>query len=151
MSAPAKSNDPLWFKDAIFYEVSVRAFYDSNGDGIGDFRSQRRCREHDHRSRQADRQRRRFRDLIFHVAPAPLSNRTCGSIVPRESIVADEIMKGGKFQRNGGGDERPPPEPSHEQRDGANLQHKAAHAHEIEDTPPTEIDPHIRECEIGDD
>lgn len=36
MSAP-KSNDPLWFKDAIFYEVSVRAFYDSNGDGIGDF------------------------------------------------------------------------------------------------------------------
>ncbi len=37
MSAPAKSNDPLWFKDAIFYEVSVRAFYDSNGDGIGDF------------------------------------------------------------------------------------------------------------------
>jgi len=29
--------DPLWFKDAIFYEVSVRAFYDSNGDGVGDF------------------------------------------------------------------------------------------------------------------
>jgi maltose alpha-D-glucosyltransferase/alpha-amylase len=29
--------DPLWFKDAIFYELSVRAFYDSNGDGIGDF------------------------------------------------------------------------------------------------------------------
>ncbi len=37
MSAPAKSNDPLWFKDAVFYELSVRAFYDSNGDGIGDF------------------------------------------------------------------------------------------------------------------
>ena len=30
-------DDPLWFKDAIFYELSVRAFYDSNGDGIGDF------------------------------------------------------------------------------------------------------------------
>ncbi len=29
--------DPLWFKDAIIYELSVRAFYDSNGDGIGDF------------------------------------------------------------------------------------------------------------------
>jgi maltose alpha-D-glucosyltransferase/alpha-amylase len=29
--------DPLWFKDAIFYELSVRAFYDSNADGIGDF------------------------------------------------------------------------------------------------------------------
>jgi len=32
------SNDPLWFKDAVFYEVYVRGFYDSNGDGIGDFR-----------------------------------------------------------------------------------------------------------------
>jgi maltose alpha-D-glucosyltransferase/alpha-amylase len=31
-------NDSLWYKDAVFYEVHVRAFYDSNGDGIGDFR-----------------------------------------------------------------------------------------------------------------
>ena len=29
--------DPLWYKDAIVYEVHVRAFKDSNGDGIGDF------------------------------------------------------------------------------------------------------------------
>ncbi|MBV8773966.1 MAG: maltose alpha-D-glucosyltransferase, partial [Deltaproteobacteria bacterium] len=28
---------PLWYKDAIFYEVRVRSFYDSSGDGIGDF------------------------------------------------------------------------------------------------------------------
>jgi maltose alpha-D-glucosyltransferase/alpha-amylase len=27
----------LWFKDAVIYEAHVRAFYDSNGDGIGDF------------------------------------------------------------------------------------------------------------------
>ncbi len=33
-----KKNDPLWFKDAIIYEVPVRAFADSNSDGIGDFR-----------------------------------------------------------------------------------------------------------------
>lgn len=33
----SKTGDPLWFKDAVFYEISVRAFYDSNGDGIGDF------------------------------------------------------------------------------------------------------------------
>ena len=36
MAAQSKS-DPLWFKDAVFYELSVRSFYDSNGDGIGDF------------------------------------------------------------------------------------------------------------------
>ena len=36
MNTPLKS-DPLWFKDAIIYEVSVRAFFDSNADGIGDF------------------------------------------------------------------------------------------------------------------
>ena len=31
------ASDPLWYKDAIFYELRVRSFYDSNGDGIGDF------------------------------------------------------------------------------------------------------------------
>ena len=30
--------DPLWYKDAVIYEVPVRAFADSSGDGIGDFR-----------------------------------------------------------------------------------------------------------------
>jgi maltose alpha-D-glucosyltransferase / alpha-amylase len=29
--------DPLWYKDAVIYELHVRAFGDSNGDGIGDF------------------------------------------------------------------------------------------------------------------
>jgi maltose alpha-D-glucosyltransferase/alpha-amylase len=28
---------PLWYKDAVIYEVHVRAFADSNDDGIGDF------------------------------------------------------------------------------------------------------------------
>ena len=31
-------SDPLWYKDAIIYEAHVRAFFDSNNDGIGDFR-----------------------------------------------------------------------------------------------------------------
>ncbi len=31
-------DDPLWYKDALIYELHVRAFADSNGDGIGDFR-----------------------------------------------------------------------------------------------------------------
>jgi maltose alpha-D-glucosyltransferase/alpha-amylase len=29
--------DELWHKDAVFYEVHVKAFCDGNGDGIGDF------------------------------------------------------------------------------------------------------------------
>ncbi|BDG10219.1 maltose alpha-D-glucosyltransferase [Anaeromyxobacter paludicola] len=29
--------DPLWYKDAIIYETHVKAFRDSNGDGVGDF------------------------------------------------------------------------------------------------------------------
>ncbi|HBK88111.1 MAG: maltose alpha-D-glucosyltransferase [Cyclobacteriaceae bacterium] len=37
MAPIAQKSDPLWFKDAVFYELSVRSFYDSNGDGIGDF------------------------------------------------------------------------------------------------------------------
>ena len=28
---------PLWYKDAIIYELHVKAFSDSNGDGVGDF------------------------------------------------------------------------------------------------------------------
>ena len=30
-------SDPTWYKDAIIYELHVRAFYDSVTDGIGDF------------------------------------------------------------------------------------------------------------------
>lgn len=29
--------DPLWYKDAVIYQLHVRAFADSNNDGIGDF------------------------------------------------------------------------------------------------------------------
>ena len=36
-NATAPSPDPLWYKDAIIYEVHVRAFFDQNGDGMGDF------------------------------------------------------------------------------------------------------------------
>jgi maltose alpha-D-glucosyltransferase / alpha-amylase len=31
-------DDPLWYKDALVYELSVRAFMDSDADGSGDFR-----------------------------------------------------------------------------------------------------------------
>ena len=30
-------DDPLWYKDAVIYQLNVKSFLDSNGDGIGDF------------------------------------------------------------------------------------------------------------------
>ncbi|MBI3091027.1 MAG: maltose alpha-D-glucosyltransferase [Candidatus Tectomicrobia bacterium] len=38
MTRKRLDSDPLWFKDAIFYELRVRSFFDSDGDGIGDLR-----------------------------------------------------------------------------------------------------------------
>ena len=35
---PGTASDPLWYKDAVFYELHVKAFADSNNDGIGDFK-----------------------------------------------------------------------------------------------------------------
>ncbi len=32
------SDDPLWYKDAVIYELHIKAYADGNGDGIGDFR-----------------------------------------------------------------------------------------------------------------
>src|ERR1700761_6083850 len=29
--------DPLWYKDATIYQLHIKSFFDSNGDGIGDF------------------------------------------------------------------------------------------------------------------
>jgi maltose alpha-D-glucosyltransferase/alpha-amylase len=37
MKIPGSAQDRLWYKDAIIYELHVRAFSDSNNDGIGDF------------------------------------------------------------------------------------------------------------------
>ena len=36
MKLSGTPEEPLWYKDAIVYETHVRAFYDSNNDGIGD-------------------------------------------------------------------------------------------------------------------
>ncbi|HEX6238204.1 MAG TPA: maltose alpha-D-glucosyltransferase [Acidimicrobiales bacterium] len=38
MPTPIDPDDHLWFQRAVFYEVAVRGFYDSDGDGYGDFR-----------------------------------------------------------------------------------------------------------------
>ena len=36
-SAPA-GGDAYWYKDAIIYQLHIKAFFDANDDGIGDFR-----------------------------------------------------------------------------------------------------------------
>ena len=36
MTATGENHD--WYKDAVFYEIYVRGFFDSDGDGVGDFR-----------------------------------------------------------------------------------------------------------------
>jgi len=33
----AIATDPLWYKDAIIYQLHVKSFFDGNNDGIGDF------------------------------------------------------------------------------------------------------------------
>jgi maltose alpha-D-glucosyltransferase/alpha-amylase len=34
----AAPDDPAWYKDAVIYQLHVKAFFDANDDGIGDFR-----------------------------------------------------------------------------------------------------------------
>ena len=36
-TAATASGDPLWYMDAIIYQLHVKAFFDSNADGMGDF------------------------------------------------------------------------------------------------------------------
>ncbi|MCC5932516.1 MAG: maltose alpha-D-glucosyltransferase [Cyclobacteriaceae bacterium] len=38
MSKKEIEKDLLWYKDAIIYELHIKAFHDKNGDGIGDFK-----------------------------------------------------------------------------------------------------------------
>src|SRR6266567_942973 len=38
---PEPESDPLWFRSAVYYEVRVRTFFDSNGDGVGDLQGLR--------------------------------------------------------------------------------------------------------------
>jgi len=37
MKSDGSALEPLWFKDAVIYETHVKAFFDSDNDGIGDF------------------------------------------------------------------------------------------------------------------
>jgi len=36
-AAPPFTADPLWYKDAVIYQLHVKSYFDANNDGIGDF------------------------------------------------------------------------------------------------------------------
>ncbi len=36
-TSAASGDDPLWYRDAVIYQLNVKAFFDSDGDGMGDF------------------------------------------------------------------------------------------------------------------
>ena len=40
--AQPETLDPLWYRDAIIYQLHVKAFFDSSNDGVGDFEGLRR-------------------------------------------------------------------------------------------------------------
>jgi maltose alpha-D-glucosyltransferase / alpha-amylase len=37
-SAEQQANEPLWYKDVVVYQLHIKAFFDSNNDGVGDFK-----------------------------------------------------------------------------------------------------------------
>ena len=77
-------DDPFWYKDAILYELHVKAFFDSNDDGIGRFpRPDREARlpagpgRHRHLAAAhlpLTAARRRLRHRRLHERPARLRN-----------------------------------------------------------------------------
>src|SRR5690349_23138382 len=56
------SVDPLWYKDAVIYELHVKTFCDSDGDGMGDFRGLMGKRSEEHTSELQSR-----RDLVCRL------------------------------------------------------------------------------------
>jgi maltose alpha-D-glucosyltransferase/alpha-amylase len=36
------SDDPLWYRDAVIYQLNIKSFFDANDDGVGDFQGRHR-------------------------------------------------------------------------------------------------------------
>ena len=69
--------DPLWYKDAVFYEAPVKSFFDADDDGIGDFRGMTEKLDYIQRARRR-----------LHLAPAdvPLAaTKTTATTSPTSS------------------------------------------------------------------
>ena len=35
---PSLGEDPLWYKDAVIYQLHIKSFFDADNDGVGDFK-----------------------------------------------------------------------------------------------------------------
>ncbi len=46
LQAAVQQGDPQWYKDAVIYELHIKAYADANGDGIGDFEGLTRHLDH---------------------------------------------------------------------------------------------------------
>ena len=38
ISQPPSGEDPLWYKDAVIYQLHIKSFFDADNDGVGDFK-----------------------------------------------------------------------------------------------------------------
>ncbi len=46
LQGAVQQGDPQWYKDAVIYELHIKAYADANGDGIGDFEGLTRHLDH---------------------------------------------------------------------------------------------------------
>ncbi len=102
------ADDPLWYKDAVIYQLHVRSFFDSNDDGVGDFtgltvearlhRAARRQRDlaaavlplADARRRLRHRRLPRHQSRVRHAATT--SRRSCARRTDRGLKVITELV-----------------------------------------------------------
>jgi maltose alpha-D-glucosyltransferase / alpha-amylase len=46
VEAQRRADDALWYKDAVIYELHIKAYQDANGDGVGDFQGLKQRLDH---------------------------------------------------------------------------------------------------------
>jgi maltose alpha-D-glucosyltransferase / alpha-amylase len=46
VDAHRRADDELWYKDAVIYELHIKAYQDANGDGVGDFQGLKQRLDH---------------------------------------------------------------------------------------------------------
>ena len=86
--SPIPNKDAFWYKDAIIYQVHVRTFHDSNGDGIGDFLGLEQKLDY----LAGTRGQRNLADAIFPLSVCAMmatTLRTTGTVHPSYGTLED--------------------------------------------------------------